>query len=188
MNPPSNGQYDGQVLVLDHTYFAIDRKPWQDAMVDWANDKVEVVSTYPQRIIHHGLQLHMPAVVRFVTPVHMRQRKVTFSKENVYARDSGKCQYCAVECSMRQATYDHVVPRVQGGRTEWTNVVIACNDCNKAKGGRTPAQANMRLLSKPKRPVNLPARANPKLIWQNGMPDAWRPFLYDAPARPVQWR
>ena len=39
------------------------------------------------------------------------------------------------------ATFDHVVPRSQGGATTWENVVIACAPCNRQKGGRTPAQA-----------------------------------------------
>jgi 5-methylcytosine-specific restriction endonuclease McrA len=31
---------------------------------------------------------------------------------------------------------DHVVPLSRGGKTEWTNIVAACNSCNSTKGNR----------------------------------------------------
>ena len=31
-------------------------------------------------------------------------------------------------------TFDHVIPRSQGGKTNWTNVVAACRPCNFKKG------------------------------------------------------
>jgi len=39
---------------------------------------------------------------------------------NIYARDNYKCQYCGKKASISELTYDHVVPRSQGGMTEWT--------------------------------------------------------------------
>ncbi len=48
---------------------------------------------------------------------------------------------------------DHVVPRCQGGTTTWLNAVAACEPCNAAKGGRTPEQAGLRLLSRPFEPA-----------------------------------
>jgi hypothetical protein len=45
-----------------------------------------------------------------------------------------------------------VVPRSQGGGHSWENVVGACRLCNRRKGGRTPEQAGMKLLSEPKAP------------------------------------
>jgi 5-methylcytosine-specific restriction endonuclease McrA len=49
-------------------------------------------------------------------------------------------------------TLDHVLPRSRGGKTTWENVVTACNKCNGRKGSRTPTEANMKLLSQPRRP------------------------------------
>jgi hypothetical protein len=68
---------------------------------------------------------------------------------------------------------DHVVPRCQGGLTTWDNIVVACTDCNAKKAGRTPKEANMKLLSIPKRP---------KYNLFNSFPedvriDSWRSFL-----------
>jgi 5-methylcytosine-specific restriction endonuclease McrA len=49
-------------------------------------------------------------------------------------------------------TIDHVVPRRLGGEHSWTNVVAACPPCNRRKGGKTPANANMQLRREPYEP------------------------------------
>ena len=44
------------------------------------------------------------------------------------------CIYCGVPLSTGAVTYDHIVPRSLGGRSCYENYVIACPDCNVAKG------------------------------------------------------
>lgn len=178
-----------ETLVLDFTYQPIDRVPWQDAIINWATEKVEIVASYTDRIIHRGLELYMPAVVRFVRPTGTRRRVIRFSRDNVLLRDRYECQYCRCRVRRADAQYDHVVPRAQGGQTRWDNIVIACHPCNQRKGGRTPEQARMRLLRAPVRPRSLPPRPNLKLIWQDGLPDTWRQWLptRDQLASHVYW-
>ena len=43
-------------------------------------------------------------------------------------------------CGKRAFTGDHVVPRVQGGKGGWTNIVPACEKCNSCKSGRTDVE------------------------------------------------
>jgi 5-methylcytosine-specific restriction endonuclease McrA len=57
---------------------------------------------------------------------------------------------------MPELNYDHVVPRIQGGKTIWENIVTACYPCNDRKGGRTPDQAGMKLRRAPYKPKTLP--------------------------------
>ena len=52
----------------------------------------------------------------------------------------------------QELTLDHVVPKSQGGKSTWENVVCACGRCNRKKGGKTPEQANMKILNKPVKP------------------------------------
>ncbi len=77
---------------------------------------------------------------------------------------------------MGELTYDHVVPRSQGGKTVWDNIVTACQECNGRKAGRTPEQAGMRLLKKPVQPVDVPAVT--LRLSRASTPDEWRSFLY----------
>ena len=91
-------------------------------------------------------------------------RGVRFSRENVYLRDQGRCQYCAESVTRSVATYDHVLPRAQGGRTIWENIVTACGACNAKKGPRTPLEAGMPLRKPPYRPRELPTPEPHRLV------------------------
>ena len=84
---------------------------------------------------------------------HMIQdSRLGFGRDNraILKRDAFKCQYKG--CDKKATTVDHVIPKCQGGRATWGNLVAACQPCNSKKGGRTPAEANMEL----KTPVRSP--------------------------------
>lgn len=46
----------------------------------------------------------------------------------------GKCYYCKVSLAGRRTNVEHVVAQSRWGETVGKNMVIACPDCNKAKG------------------------------------------------------
>ena len=167
-----------ETLVLTHAYQPVDQITWQRAITLWAADKVEIVEAYDDRVIRSvSVSIKMPAVVRFVYQIRTKRFGVKFSRENVYARDKGRCQYCGRKVARHEATYDHVVPRCTGGQTRWDNIVIACLPCNQHKGGRTPEQAGLVLKTRPQRPRSLPATM--RLTLPKGVPDSWRQYLYD---------
>ena len=166
-------------LVLSFEYEPIDRIAWQRAMVSWATDKVEILESYADRVIHRGLELYMPSLVRFIQPTGKRRRVIRFSRDNVLLRDRFTCQYCGAKVTRRSAQYDHVIPRAQGGTTVWRNIVISCHRCNQLKGGRTPEQAGLRLRTEPVKPRSLPPTINRRLIWQEGLPEEWRAYMID---------
>jgi 5-methylcytosine-specific restriction endonuclease McrA len=62
------------------------------------------------------------------------------SKRTIYRRDGGRCVYCRMPLTEREATYDHRVPRAQGGTSAQTNIVLSCALCNQAKANRTAEQ------------------------------------------------
>lgn len=62
---------------------------------------------------------------------------------DILDRDNYICQYC---CAMASHV-DHIIPRCQGGTNDPNNLVAACAHCNMSKGGRTPEQAGMELVS-----------------------------------------
>lgn len=80
----------------------------------------------------------------------MRSFYASGAADRIKARDGDRCRYCGktVNWADRRsgdgATYDHVVP---GGPETDENIVVACRSCNTAKGGRTPEEAGMELLS-----------------------------------------
>lgn len=77
----------------------------------------------------------MPAVPRHSKPRPPEPRYAfTELRDMVYRRDAGQCQYCGELVTYADCNIDHVVPWHAGGRSEMSNLVVACQPCNKAKG------------------------------------------------------
>lgn len=163
-------------LMLDQGYAPVKVIPWQRAMQLLFLGKVEVIEEYDREVRSTYLVMKIPAVVRLLRAFRRHKKPVKFSRVNIYGRDGYACQYCGEKKSMHELTYDHVVPRAQGGKTTWTNIVSCCVECNSRKSGRTPEQAGMRLLKQPKQPVDLPSLV--LVVSRESAPDAWRDYLY----------
>jgi 5-methylcytosine-specific restriction endonuclease McrA len=91
-----------------------------------------------------------PSVVRLGYVVRRPRPRVRLSKREVLRRDGHRCQYCGREGG--DLTVDHVVPRHRGGEHSWENLVAACPQCNRRKGGRTLQEARMTLEREPFEP------------------------------------
>ena len=167
-----------ETLILSARYEPIARVTWQRAITLLWQEKVEVVEEYDDREIRAvSVSIPMPSVIRFIRAIARRRRVIKFSRENVFLRDDGRCQYCGRRIPRETATYDHVVPRKLGGPTTWDNIVCACVDCNVRKGGRTPRQANMTLIRRPEKPRRSPL-LNLKLTQKKY--HSWQSFLDNA--------
>lgn len=160
-----------RTLVLDQGFMPINVVSWQRAFSYLMRGKAEALEEYDEAI---HLDFQMPAVVRLTNGLKTGRRKVKFSRSNVLSRDRSKCQYCSRKLPASELTYDHVVPRCQGGKTTWENIVMACVPCNATKGNRTPEQADMRLIRKPERPLWVPTY-NPRLK-DKSIPPEWRNY------------
>jgi len=90
-------------------------------------------------------------------------------------RDEFKCQYCG---SIDELTFDHVLPRAQGGKTSWENVVAACSDCNLKKGSKTISKSSLKLLKKPIRPTTEELLNKGRKFPPNYLHHSWTDFLY----------
>src|SRR5262249_53688947 len=165
-----------QTLLLNQGFEPIKVISWQRAITLLFLGKVEVLEEYGRDIRGATIVLKVPAVVRLLRAFRRHARPVKFSRVNIYARDNYKCQYCAKKAPISELTYDHVVPRSQGGQTEWTNIVTCCYLCNRKKGGRTPNEAGMKLLVPPTQPNWVPAVAI--RVSLRSVPDAWQGYLY----------
>lgn len=74
------------------------------------------------------------------------------NNQTLFERDNFRCLYCGNMFSKKMLTRDHVVPRSQGGKDIWENVVAACRRCNQRKGDSLLERSNMQLLALPYRP------------------------------------
>ena len=167
---------DTRTLLLTQGYEPIKVIGWQRALTLLTLGKVEVIEEHDWDVRSVSLVLKAPAVIRLLRAFRRRRKPVKFSRINIYARDGHRCQYCGAGKLAGELTFDHVVPRAQGGNTSWTNIVAACFPCNSRKGNRTPEQAGMQLHAMPARPNWVPAVSI--RISTQSVPDAWRDYLY----------
>ncbi len=156
--------YQGVAQAVGEQYQTFDFESWSDM---GASERDETVGLVDRAI-------RVPRVILLVTYDRIPRRHVRFSRFNIYARDHNTCQYCGQEFSRPELNLDHVVPRSQGGTSRWENVVCSCHVCNRRKGGRTPEQAGMRLLRRPRRPEWTPFMAE---TFSPSRYREWMPFL-----------
>jgi 5-methylcytosine-specific restriction endonuclease McrA len=167
---------NARTLLLSQGYEPIKVISWQRAVTLLFLGKVEILESYDGFATSTTMVIKIPAVVRLLRMFKKYRKPIKFSRINVYARDKYTCQYCGEKKKISELTYDHVIPRAQGGKTEWLNIVSACEDCNRYKGGRTPGQAGMKLRRPPQQPKGLPAIAIE--INRTSAPAAWRDYAY----------
>ena len=134
--------FSGAARALDREFRSFDFSSWADLAAEVGDDVIHT----PRMV------LKVPRVLVLQAYDRLPRTHVRFSRQNIYLRDGFTCQYCARTLARSQLNLDHVLPRSQGGRTSWENVVCSCVRCNLTKGGRTPEQAQMKLLKEPKRP------------------------------------
>ncbi|SUZ54667.1 uncharacterized protein METZ01_LOCUS7521 [marine metagenome] len=167
-----------QTLLLNATYEPLKVVHWQKAITLLCQGKVEVISEYDREIRSVSISFKLPSVIRLLSYIRIKKRfnSVPFSRANIYARDDHTCQYCGDASPTTDLTFDHVVPVAQGGRKDWENIVTCCITCNRKKGGRTPAEARMRLIRRPRRPKRAPVVR--VTVGLRETPDSWRDYLY----------
>ena len=139
--------YLGVARVIDQQFRTFDFDSWAQLSAELTGNTEgdDYVRTVNRAI-------KVPRVIVLQLYDRIPRSKVRFSRHNIYLRDSNTCQYCGRELPRTDLNLDHVIPRAQGGRTTWENVVCCCVDCNLSKGARTPDQAGLRLLKVPVRP------------------------------------
>ncbi|MBX3731942.1 MAG: HNH endonuclease [Verrucomicrobiae bacterium] len=118
-----------------------------------------------------SFRIRVPRVILLMVFDRLPRKEVKFTRHNIFERDRNTCQFCGNVFDRRDLNLDHVVPRDRGGPTTWENIVCSCIPCNTRKANRTPVEAGMRLIRKPKRPK-------------------WRPFVQVSFGAPVHesWR
>lgn len=161
------------VLVLNASYEPLHIAPARRAMTLLCKEVAIIVE-------HTGEELRpgfmVPRVIRLRSYRHIPVRVQVMSRANIYARDRNVCQYCGETFARIELTLDHIKPRSKGGRNAWDNLVTCCQPCNRRKADRTPEEAGMMLLHRP-RPATV--HTSRHVLRTMGKEDpVWRRYLY----------
>ena len=140
------------VLNADYrplSYYPLSLWSWQDSIKSVYLDRVTIVNNYDRVIRSPSFSMKLPSVIALKSYVKP-QSNPNFTRFNVFLRDKFSCQYCG---SKSELTFDHLLPRSKGGKTDWNNVVTACSGCNVKKGGDLINHSEMILNQKPYQPT-----------------------------------
>jgi 5-methylcytosine-specific restriction endonuclease McrA len=164
-----------RVLVLNASYEPLQLISIRRAVVLLLQDKAELVEAAEQRLRARGISFEVPIVIRLMRYIKIPRRlRLPCSRRGVIARDRETCQYCGIQPGRGSLTVDHILPRSKGGPTTWENVVAACRDCNHRKGGRTPEEAGMELMTVPRQPQFVAFA----LLGELERHDVWKKYAY----------
>ena len=129
---------------------------------------------HPESIHGISFRIRLPRVILLALFDRLPKKEVKFTRHNIFERDRNTCQYCGDPFERKDLNLDHVIPRDRGGPTTWENIVCSCIECNTRKANRTPTEAGLHLVRKPKRPKWRPfVQVNLGLHHH----DSWRHFL-----------
>jgi 5-methylcytosine-specific restriction endonuclease McrA len=164
-------------LVLNADFAPISTYPlsvwdFQRTMRNTLKDRVTVLETYDAVLRSPSLRYRPPSVVALKRYVR-RPSRAPFTRMNLFLRDDFRCQYCGGQHLPKDLTFDHVIPRCDGGGTNWENIVAACVPCNTRKGSRH----DMRPMAVPCMPsaYDLIRRKTPET---RNLHSSWMDYLY----------
>ena len=165
------------VLNADYrplSYYPLSLWSWQDSIKSVFLNRVSIVSYYDRVVRSPSFSMKLPSVIAlkdYIKPL----RNPNFTRFNVFLRDKFSCQYCG---SKNELTFDHLLPRSKGGKTNWENVVTACSSCNVQKGGRLLEKSGMKLSIVPFAPTTEDLHKNGKNFPPNFLHESWMDYLY----------
>lgn len=134
--------YQGIARAVDAQYKTFDYESWSQLAIEQRDDTIGLVN----RVIK------VPRVIALITYDRIPKTQVRFTRANIFNRDKNICQYCGKTFPRNELSIDHIIPRSYGGTTIWENVICCCSSCNRKKGGRTPEEAGIKLINRPRKP------------------------------------
>ena len=146
---------------------------WKESISAYYKDSIYIFKTHDNwKVRSPSIEFDLPSII-VAKMYHKRKSHAKLSRRNLFIRDDYRCQYCGVKFYHHELTFDHVIPRLHGGKSTWQNMVAACNHCNGKKGSRQDIS-----------PMRPPTRPTWHQIYQQSkcykltIPDpAWQEFL-----------
>jgi 5-methylcytosine-specific restriction endonuclease McrA len=96
------------------------------------------------------MSIRVPTIIASSKYSEIPTRRFMPTKRNIWLRDNGICQYSGKKLKPEEANIDHPFPKSRGGPNTWENMVLCHKDINSKKGSKTPEEAGLKLIRKPK--------------------------------------
>lgn len=120
-----------------------------------------------------GGEVRIPLVIVLTVYGQIPQSAPRLTKKNIFIRDGNICQYTGKKVSTKDADIDHVIPSSRNGKNNWDNMVVCSKKVNRMKADRTPEEAGLKLIRKPRKPSG----ANLMIAPDKEIPELWSKFM-----------
>ena len=168
-------------LALDIDYNVLDNgepdlsEPKSMIPVNWSDWITLPIRSWDFTISSPSMTIRVPTVIISAnySKMPMKHFKGKPSKDAIYNRDKGTCQYTGKKIDRHHATVDHVVPRSRGGEDTWTNLVLCSKEVNTKKGNSLNSEAGLQLLKVPLAPQPVPVYS----LIREAKHNDWKHFL-----------
>tara|TARA_Y100001937_G_scaffold123596_1_gene186716 strand:- start:687 stop:1226 length:540 start_codon:yes stop_codon:yes gene_type:complete len=166
-----------KTLKLDNSYRPLEIVDAIEALILCLIGKAQAIESYKKEIKSVSDSFKLPAVIVLKRYVKFQFKVVSAHRREIITRDDNTCQYCGKEFPSNKLTLDHLIPKSKGGKNTWENLVTACKKCNQKKGDRTPEEADMLLINRPKKPKYSILRS----VGKSQISELWRNYLWEWP-------
>lgn len=125
------------------------------------DNPVTILAEMPNTFLHDGRgnSYPVPSILMLKNFINVAKNRDESGgkRAKIYMRDGYQCQYCGIKASakpksnqihVKDLTWDHITPKSKGGSSLASNLVTACQPCNRKKADRNPEQARMPLRTK----------------------------------------
>ena len=177
----SDAEGKANSLALDIDYNLLDNgepdlsEPKSMIPVSWSDWINLPIRNWDFTISSPSMTIRVPTVIISAnyTKMPMKHFKGKPSKDAIYNRDKGTCQYTGKKIDRHHATVDHVVPRSRGGEDSWTNLVLCSKEVNTKKGNNLNSEVGLQLLKDPLAPQPVPVYS----LIREAKHNDWKHFL-----------
>lgn len=129
--------------------------------VNWKEWLALPIRNWDLTISSPNLTIRVPTVIIALNYNKMPYKsfKGKPTKQSIYIRDKGICQYTGKKLTRDQSSIDHIIPKSRGGDDEWTNMVLCERSINYKKGNNLNGEIGLNLLKPPTIPKPMPMYA-----------------------------
>lgn len=128
-------KYKALVLNADFTPLSVAPLSYWDferTLRNVLKGRVIVLEEYDEVLRSANNEYKPPSVVALKKYI-AQPKRVPFNRINIFTRDNFTCQYCDKQFPSSELSFDHVIPKSKGGKTNFSNIVTACVKCNRDK-------------------------------------------------------
>lgn len=138
------------IILLNADYSFLNFINVRKALKLMAKEKIEIVKYSAKEIRTITGSIKIPGVVRLINLIQsVYNRRVLYTKNNIYLRDKHTCTYCGQRFDKSHLTIDHIIPKCNGGKDSYMNCITSCKECNAKKGKKSVEEFGRTMHFKP---------------------------------------